>query len=163
MNEKNKIKGLCILVLILAIILCLFVVSNKNKEKEYLDEISKLNEKISSLQNTPINVSDEIILDGHYAIPETDSGWEFTSSGKAAICGNVTVTEGIYKTIGKNLIVAHYTKNTEWLDDGSTVVTDVDWYDYILVDENKEVYVINPDGMSVNLKRYGEAVNIEND
>lgn len=163
---KNKGNSLSTIFWVIAIVLILILVgmlyTQKIQNAKKVSELeNKINEMQKDLENTSIDISKKIILDGRYGIPGTDSGWEFTSDGKTAVCGNMSITEGIYRTIGENLIIAHYTKDTEWDDNGNEIITDVDWYSYIYIDENNDIYWLNSNKMLVELERFGDVVNIE--
>lgn len=115
----------------------------------------------SEFSNSKVNEKnyDDIVLNGSYSIPNTDSAWDFTEDGKAASSGNISVIQGTYKTTGKNSVEIHYTKSKLWNEEtGEVNISDIDKYEYLIVDDNKNVYWTNPNGEKVKLQRYGEAV-----
>ena len=151
-NKKSKILIVLLIILIAIMGICMYIQKTESDK-----QISNLENRATEL----IDISEKITLDGVYAIPDTDSGWEFLPNGKAAVLGNISMAEGIYRTVGENLIAVHYTKNTEWTENGEEIITDVDWYDYIYVDENNDIYWLNSNEMLVKLERFGEAVNLK--
>lgn len=99
---------------------------------------------------------EDIVLDGSYAIPNTDSGWDFTKDGRAAESGNVHVNVGTYRTIGENSVEVHYTQNVYWNDaTGEKEISTIDSYDYLTIEDGK-VYWTNPNNDKVLLDRYGD-------
>ncbi len=102
---------------------------------------------------------DELVLDGHYSVPESDSGWDFTKDGKVASNSNSTILVGTYKFKDKNTVVASYTKNIHWNDiTNQKEVNTISLSDTFYVDDDKNVSIINQDGSKTKLGRYGDAV-----
>ena len=99
-------------------------------------------------------------MDGNYAVPNSDIGWDFNKDGKAACSTSLVIAQGTYKTIAKNTIEIHYTKKKEWDDalDGKLTISTIDTYDKVYIDENKNVYILNQNGEKTKLERFGEAV-----
>ena len=146
-----------------------------SKKKKKINNISETIDSSSSNTNTNHNTSDsvseflnsqikekdydDIVLSGHYAIPGTDNWWDFTEDGKAGYSGNISFIQGTYKTIEKNSIEIHYTKSELWDEETYEVkISNIDEYEYLTVDDNKNIYWIHPDGEKVKLQRYGEAI-----
>lgn len=130
---------------------------SSNISSNSVEEAKNTSSSSNESSNAKAKDYEDIILDGDYAIPDSDSGWDFTKDGKAASSGNVSVMQGTYKTTGKNTIEAHYTRSKLWDEMTSEVTTsDIDKYEYFTVEDGK-VYWKNPNGTMVELKRYGEA------
>ncbi len=176
MEEKKEIKislstFFLILTIITIIVMGIFIYKLNNdktaeiqKSTELQAQVNRLNVTLSDLQGKINNISgtidyDDIILDGNYAIPASDNIWDFTKDGKVASSGNISVDQGTYKTTGKNFIEIHYTKNKLWdIETGEVKISDIDKYEYLTVDDNKNIYVISPYGEKIELQRYGEVV-----
>ncbi len=111
----------------------------------------------SSSVKTTDNDSEKIILNGTYAIPDSEIGWDFKKDGSVVCSGNTADMQGTYKTTGKGTIEAHYTKS-DVLDDETNErsVVDIDVYEHFTIDDNGDVFWTNPDGKKVQLKVYGE-------
>ncbi len=111
------------------------------------------------------NNFDNIMLSGHYAEDGTDVSWEFTKNGKVAICGNVSLLHGEYKTIDEDGIEVHYTKNEIYDDDGNVSYEEVDSYEYYRLSDkksNEKISIFSEDTCNYfELTRFGEAVNIK--
>lgn len=111
------------------------VSNSKTKEKDYRD----------------------IILNGRYAIPNTDSGWEFTKDGRAYSCGNMNVMKGTYRTTEKDSVEIHYTENKVWDEvTGKESVEKINKYDYIFVDNNENIYWKDENNEKVKLEKYDD-------
>jgi len=134
----------------------------RNEEMTILDDNTLMYGDSKLVRN---NSFENITLSGHYAEDGTDVSWEFTKDGRAACCGNVSVTHGEYKTIDENGIEIHYTKNEIWDDDGNVSYEETDSYEYFILPNNKSndrLYSFNEyTGSFGELTKFGEAVNIE--
>ena len=122
--EDKKVKagsvavGICLFVI--AILLVLIVVfyynttMEKNKLQAQIDELETEIEKKDEVFNNSEenNKIKEIILEGDYAIENSDFGYRFYKDGRVEAIGNVETTEGIYYTIGENKIELKFTKRT---------------------------------------------------
>ena len=137
--------------------------SNNSKDNTTLSN-EATNANNSSLTNEVSNSKTEerdykdVILNGRYAIPNTDSGWEFTKDGKAYSWGNMNVMKGTYETTEKNSVKIHYTENKVWDDEtGKESSEKIDTYEYITIDSNGNVYWKNPNNKNVKLEKYSDA------
>ena len=116
------------------------------------------NSNTSSNENSKDNGEVEnIILNGTYAVPNSDVGFSFSKSGKATLDTNMAIAHGTYKTTGKGSVEAHFTQREVFNDETSEkTITEVDEYEHFIVDDNKNVFLINSNGEKVQLEVYGE-------
>ena len=136
----------------------------QEKLNKISDTINSKEEKTASDQNPapkdlkPTETENkEIVLDGIYSVPNSDSGWLFSKDGKAAQTGNVSTLYGTYKTTNKNTVEAHYTKSDYLdIDTGKSELQNIDSYVSFTVDENNNVYWTNVNGGKVQLQRGGD-------
>lgn len=193
MEKKEPIKislstFFLLLAIIVIIVMGMFIYKLSKEKDEEIQKFNQLKEQITTensisseinnntiVQNEDKNVNktpstivqekeyEDIILDGNYALPNSDIGWDFTKDGKAASSTSLVISQGTYKTIAKNTIEIHYTKKKEWDDalDGKVTISTIDTYDKVYIDENKNVYIVDANGKQTKLQRFGEAV-IEN-
>ena len=125
------------------------------------DKIAEIQKSTSTnkVSNSKTNEKDykDVILSGRYAIPDTDSGWEFTKEGKAYSCGNMNVMKGTYKTTQKNSVEIHYTENKVCDEEtGKESIEKIDLYDYIIVDNNGNIYWKNPNNENIKLEKFDD-------
>ena len=124
---------------------------NNKKFISFSEKAQELKKEVSTKKEK--NYTD-IILDGSYAFDNSDSGWHFTKDGKVSSSGNVSVSEGTYKTTGKNSIEAHYTVCNGWNEElNKEEITTVDWYEYFEIDDNNNLYIIYEDGQKAKLSK----------
>jgi len=124
---------------------------NKENNFEVVDNNIIENKEIDTADS---NSKKENILDGRYSVPNSDTMWAFSKTGKAAQSGNVHINFGTYKITKENIIEIHYTTNKFWNDD-NVEISDIDLYEYISVD-NDNLYIMEPDGRKNKLERYGD-------
>ena len=164
MEEKKKV-SLSTIVLILVIVtiivvgVLIFILNHEKKAKSLtktqLNNVQEENQILEDTTEDDFN-SGNIILDGLYVIPDSDSAWNFTKDGRVSYNGNLITNIGTYKTTENNKIELHYTINRFWdPETGNTKNSNIDKYSYIYVDDLRNVYYLNDNGEKEELKRYG--------
>ena len=148
----------------------------EEKFKEDLKKINSISETINSdnsneiqnnsneVQNTSNNSSNEnskdyedIILNGTYAFPNSDVSYSFSKNGEATFDTNPASSSGTYKTTGKNSVEAHYTQSDVFNDEtNKNEIIDIDKYEHFFVDDDRNVFWINPNGEKEKLEVLGE-------
>ena len=132
-------------------------INEHNKENDFVIVDSDSENKGTDVKTSSINKENDIILDGRYAVPNSDVMFAFSKDGKAAQSGNIHVNIGTYKTTEKNIIEVHYITQKYWNDaNGNVEINDIDLYEYITVDDNNNVYLMDIDGRQNKLERYGD-------
>lgn len=181
---KTFLLTLClIIVLILIIVMSFFMyklyIEKQNADKNIAElnkQISSLNSEISNLENTISTISNivskntiennntssestnnafkEIILNGTYAIENSDAGYEFTSSGKVTVISNFETNEGTYITSGENEITIHFTNRTSYdIDTSKEETSSIDEEEILkYVDENTLIITKLSNGKNANTK-----------
>lgn len=134
-----------------------------------LSEISNLENTISTISNivskntiennntsseSTNNAFKEIILNGNYAIENSDAGYEFTSSGKVTVISNLETNEGTYITSGENEITIHFTNRTSYdIDTSKKETSSIDEEEILkYVDENTLIITKLSNGKNANTK-----------
>ena len=134
-----------------------------------LSEISNLENTISTISNivskntiennntsseSTNNAFKEIILNGTYAIENSDAGYEFTSSGKVTVISNLETNEGTYITSGENEITIHFTNRTSYdIDTSKKETSSIDEEEILkYVDENTLIITKLSNGKNANTK-----------
>ena len=112
---------------------------NKENNFEVVDNNIIENKEIDTADS---NSKKENILDGRYSVPNSDTMWAFSKTGKAAQSGNVHINFGTYKITKENIIEIHYTTNKFWNDD-NVEISDIDLYEYISVDNDNLYQMVN--------------------
>lgn len=126
-----------------------------------LNEIQNNSNEVQNTSNKSSNDNskdyEDIILNGTYAFPNSDVSYSFSKNGEATFDTNPASSSGTYKTTGKNSVEAHYTQSEVFNDEtNKNEIIDIDKYEHFFVDDDRNVFWINPNGEKEKLEVLGE-------
>ena len=161
MEQKKTLKinlstFLLILAIIAIIVMGVFIYKLNNdktaevqKSTELQAQVNTLNGTVSDLQEKINNISETIDSSS------SNTNTNHNTSDSVSEFLNSQIKEKDYDDI---VLSGHYAIPV-WDEETYEVkISNIDEYEYLTVDDNKNIYWIHPDGEKVKLQRYGEAI-----